>query len=151
MEDTWHFPAFWLCPSPGCGSHCVPVAHHVRRQWCRKWNMLRVREGSPEHWNQFLKSQGWCALLVLPRKGCTSPGQWPATRKALPPHDWGSQAGWIVDGCILQSAASCTSEGRYGTDQFWQQRTPVLGVDMVLRSGTASVKSGDNLFWNPVF
>lgn len=55
--------------------------------------------------------------------------------------------GWWMD--ASGGAAPCTSEGRSGTDQFWQQKAPVLGVDMVVSSGL--VNSGDNLFWNPAF
>lgn len=50
---------------------------------------------------------------------------------------------------ILPRAASYTSGATSGSVRFWQWRTPVLAVDAAVSSGTASVKSRDNLLSKP--
>lgn len=118
MEDTWHLPAILPVPLTGCGSHPLLVAHHVRRHWGGKWNMLRMREGSPEHWSQFLKSQGdvpcWCSQgKVAPvQVNDQQPEMLFSPMMRIP----GWMDGWWMDASC--TVASCTSEGRSGTDQI---------------------------------
>lgn len=54
----------------------------------------------------------------------------------------------VVD-TILPRAASYTSGATSGSVRFWQWRTPILAVDAAVSSGTASVKSRDNLLSKP--
>lgn len=137
MENTWHFPAILPVPLTRLQLPLLAscTAHH--KAWSGKQNTLRMREGSPEHWSQFLKSQGWCwCSPVGAAKERLHQSRSMTSNKFFSPMTEDPRVdGWlrIPERCILQCAASCTSEDRSGTDQFWQQKAPALGVEWLCK------------------